>query len=347
MPKWPHGLVIGKFLPPHRGHKHLIDTARAQVDRLTVMVCDRPEYGLDGELRASWLREIHPDCEVILIHDEIDDDDSFLWAENTKRVLGKSPDVVFTSEDYGEPYSKFLGCDHVLVDRDRLAIPCSGTQVRDDPLGNLDFLEPCVRAYYVKRVCILGAESTGTTTMARALADYYQTSWIAEYGREYWIRKMEQGDIETWDESEFVHIAEEQSRREDIAARTANKVLFCDTDAFATSVWFERYMNRRSARLEAVGNDRRYHLTFLTGDEIPFEQDGFRDGEHIRHWMHQRFLERLTEVGRRYVLLSGDHERRLGQAVREIDILLQRQKAASEGVQSYDPAQPVDRGAIL
>lgn len=322
MPKWAHGLVIGKFLPPHRGHKHLIDTARAHVDYLTVMICDRPEYGLDGNLRATWLREIHPDCEVVLILDEIDDDDSFLWAENTKRVLGKSPDVVFTSEDYGEPYAKFLGCDHVLVDKARVAIPCSGTQVREAPIENLDFLEPCVRAHYVKRVCVLGAESTGTTTMAKALADYYHTNWVPEYGREYWIEKMRTGNIENWDESEFVHIAEEQSRREGLAARTANKVLFCDTDAFATSVWFERYMERRSNLVEDVSRDRLYDVTFLTGDEIPFEQDGFRDGEHIRHWMHERLIERLEEANRPYILLSGNHKDRLHHAIQLVDNLI-------------------------
>lgn len=318
MPRWPHGLVIGKFLPPHRGHKHLIDTARSQVDHLTVIICDRPEYGLDGKLRASWLREIHPDCEVILIHDEIDDDDSFMWAENTKNVLGKSPDVVFTSEDYGEPYSRFLGCDHFLVDRERSTIPCSGTQIREAPLSNLTFLESCVRAHYIVRVCILGAESTGTTTMAKALAEHFDTDWVPEYGREYWIKKMQSGELDHWDESEFVHIAEEQARREDFAARTANQVLFSDTDAFATSVWFERYMNRRSEAVETVSKGRHYSATFLTDVHIPFEQDGFRDGEHIREWMHQRFIERLNQVHRPYEILSGDHASRMIHAVQSI-----------------------------
>jgi HTH-type transcriptional regulator, transcriptional repressor of NAD biosynthesis genes len=324
LPRWAHGLVIGKFLPPHKGHKHLIDTGRSQVDRLTVMICDRPEYGMDGEMRARWLREIHPNCEVVLIRDEIDDDDSRLWAENTKRVLGKSPDVVFTSEDYGDPYAKYLGCDHVLVDRGRVAVPCSGTMIRENSLENLDYLEPCVRAFFVKRVCVLGAESTGTTTMAEALAAHYETTWVPEYGREYWIEKMNRGGLDHWDESEFIHIASEQARREDLAARTANKIVICDTDAFTTSVWFERYIQRRSPLVEAVSEDRRYDLTFLTDINIPFEQDGFRDGEHIRHWMHDHFIERLNEVQRPFVLLAGRHEQRLAESVSKVDQILQR-----------------------
>lgn len=314
MPRWPHGLVIGKFFPPHRGHKHLIDTARSQVDRLSVIVCDKPEMRPEGSLRAAWLREIHPDAEVILIHDDLPDDDSFLWAENTKRILGGPPDVVFTSEDYGVPYTRFLGCDHVLVDRERVAVPCSGTLVRTAPLETLEFLEPCVRAYYVLRVAVVGAESTGTTTLARDLAEAYETAWVPEYGREYWIEKVRRGEEERWTEDEFVHIAEEQAHREDLAAREANRVLFCDTDPFATSVWFERYMNRRSPRVEEVSEGRRYDVTFLTGDETPFEQDGWRDGEHIRHWMHERFVQRLEEAGRDFVLLRGDPVDRLRRA---------------------------------
>lgn len=315
MRRWAHGLVIGKFLPPHRGHKLLIDTARSRVDRLSVIVCDKPEMRPEGALRAAWLREIHPDAEVILIDDQLPADDSYLWAENTKLILGKAPGVVFTSEDYGEPYARFLGCDHVLVDRKRVAIPCSGTLVRSNPLDHLSFLEPCVRAYFVKRVAVVGAESTGTTTMARALAEVFDTAWVEEYGREYWMEKVRRGEENEWTEEEFVHIAKEQARREDLAARSANRVLFCDTDAFATSVWHERYRDCRSSLVEAVSLGGAYDLTLLTGAEIPFEQDGWRDGEGIRDWMHGRFVERLEEAGRSFVLLEGSHEERLERAV--------------------------------
>ena len=319
--RWAHGLVIGKFLPPHRGHRHLIDTSGSRVDRLSVIVCDKPERP-EGALRAAWLREIHPDAEVILIDDRLPADDSRLWAENTRLVLGKSPDVVFTSEDYGEPYARFLGCDHVLVDRERVAVPCSGTLVRSSPLDSLDFLEPCVRAHYVRRVAIMGAESTGTTTLARALTEAYDTVWVEEYGREYWMEKVRRDEQDQWTEDEFVHIAQEQARREDLAAREANRVLFCDTDPFATSVWFERYLGRRSPRVEAVSAGRGYVLTILTGAEIPFMQDGWRDGEGIRDWMQGRFVERLKETGRPYVLVEGPPAERLAQARALIDALL-------------------------
>jgi HTH-type transcriptional regulator, transcriptional repressor of NAD biosynthesis genes len=64
------GLVIGKFYPPHRGHKHLIDSARRQCDRLIVMLLHHVSQKIPGELRKAWLEEIHPDCEIHLLPDE-------------------------------------------------------------------------------------------------------------------------------------------------------------------------------------------------------------------------------------------------------------------------------------
>ena len=281
MANWKRGLVIGKFYPPHRGHKFLVDTARAGVETLTVLVCDRPGEQPPANLRASWLREIHPDVTVKVIADIGRDDDSQAWAAYTIQTLGFAPDVVFTSEDYGYAYARFMGCQHVQVNKARDVVPCSGTQVRANPLAWWDFLEQCVRAYYAKRVCVVGAESSGTTTMAQALAAHYQTAWVAEYGREYSIKKMQTGQ-EQWESIEFVHIATEQSRREDWAARTANRLLVCDTDAFATSIWHQRYLGRREATVEAIAALRHYDLYLLTDVDIPFVQDGFRDGEHIR-----------------------------------------------------------------
>jgi len=128
--------------------------------------------------------------------------------------------------------------------------------------------------------------------------------------------------ISEWTTDEFIHIAEEQCRREDEAARIANKVLICDTDAFATAIWHLRYVGSRCPEVEEIANARHYDLYLLTGDEIPFVQDGLRDGEHICHWMHERFVEELTATGRRWELLAGSLEERLAKAVQLIDALL-------------------------
>lgn len=317
------GLIIGKFYPPHRGHKHLIDFARSRVDELSVIVCQKPGESPTGELRAAWLREIHPDAQVLLIDDVYDEQDSRVWADNSVRWLGFIPDMVFTSEDYGDRFAHFLGCEHVMVDKDRQAVPISGTAVRSNPLGCWDFLEAPVRAWYAKRVCLIGAESTGKTTLARMLAERYQTAWVPEYGREYSERKMEEDGGYNWRSEEFTHIAQTQCERENESARRAKKVLICDTDAFATSVWHRRYMGEPSLEVEAIAAGHRCpDLYLLTDADTPFVQDGTRDGELIREWMHETFVAELTARRRPFRLLSGALQQRFDRAVEFINELI-------------------------
>jgi NadR type nicotinamide-nucleotide adenylyltransferase len=272
------GFTVGKFYPPHRGHKHLIDSARRQVDRLIVMLCHHASQLIPGELRKAWLEEIHPDCEIHLVPDELEND-SQQWAAFTLRHLGFKPDIVFTSEEYGHRFAELMGSRHVLVDQQRLAVRISATQIRQSPLDHLDWLEPCVRAYFVKRVVLIGAESTGKTTLAERLAGHYRTHWVAEYGREHWEKKVAgltmSDPLPHWTADEFVHIATEQQRRENLAARSANRVLFCDTNAFITGTWFERYMQTRSREVDQIGSMDKADLYLLTEPDFGFVQDGF------------------------------------------------------------------------
>lgn len=321
------GFVVGKFYPPHRGHRHLIDTAIRGCDRLIVLLPHHPSQKIPGELRKTWLEEIHPDCEIHLVPDELEDDTAG-WARFTVGHLGRAPDVVFSSEDYGPRFAAMMGSRHVMVDRPRAAFPVSGTAVRASPLDHLDWVEPCVRAYFVRRIVLIGAESTGKTTLARSLAERYDTRWVDEYGREYWERKAAglpmDGPLPGWTSEEFVHIAETQRQREDEAAREANRVLLCDTNAFATGTWHERYLGFRDERVDAVGRGDRVDLYLLAEPDFPFVQDGWRDGESIRHWMHVRFAEQLAALPTSVVRLCGPLDRRLAEASSAIDALLVR-----------------------
>jgi NadR type nicotinamide-nucleotide adenylyltransferase len=313
-------LVIGKFYPPHTGHSHLIETALLQSHRVVVIVCGRPADSIPGELRGQWLREIHPEAEVLVIDDRYDEHDTALWAANTIRWLGCPPDAVFTSEAYGEEYARHMGCVHLSVDPDRKTVPCSGTMIRADPYDHWEFMKPPVRAWFAKRICVLGAESTGTTTLARALAEHYSTAWVPEYGRLYSEQKLARGEV-AWTSEEFAAIAAEQARQEDRVARSCNRVLICDTNAFATQLWHRRYMEFECPSVAAIAARGRSDLYLLTGDEIPFVQDGLRDGEHLRQRMHRWFEEALRAQAAPWRLLRGPHGARMRAAIESIDEL--------------------------
>jgi nicotinamide riboside kinase len=181
--------------------------------------------------------------------------------------------------------------------------------------------------------------------MARALAEHYAarggvwsaTRWVPEWARGYCARKFDamceqarrtgtaNPKIEDmpWESAEFTEVAIRQTAEEDAAARDGSPVLFCDTDALATSIWHERYLRARSARVERVVSQTHHHLWLLTDHEgVPFEQDGTRDGEHIREWMSERFKEELRVRELPHVILTGPHEARLEQATAAVDAML-------------------------
>lgn len=311
------GLVIGKFLPPHLGHRYIIETALAQCSRVVVILCGKPTDPIPPHLRASWLKELVPAAEILVIDDRYDENDTEVWARNTMRWLGRSPDAVFSSEVYGERYAGMMGSRHVMVDRERTRVPCSGTAVRSNPLAMWDFIDPPLREWYAKRIVILGAESTGTTTLASDLAEALGTNWVAEYGREYSALKMARGETD-WSSPEFVEIALEQTRRENAAARDSNQILVCDTNAFATVQWHRRYVGTRNPELEKIADGCRVDLYVLTGDEIPFVQDGLRDGEHLRHDMHRWFAEALARKNIPWMEVSGDREFRVKRVLEHV-----------------------------
>lgn len=320
--QYKRGLVVGKFYPPHSGHKYLIDTAKSMCEQLTVVLCWKQSEVIHANLRAQWLKRLHPGIDIKVIEDnKLADDDSEGWAKFTLDILGYAPDAVFTSEAYGDPYASFLGAIHVLVDRERVTVPISATKVRSNPMQYAPLIEPCVRAYFAWRVCVIGAESTGTTTLAKALAGHFKTVWVPEYGRAYSEGKLTGANKSVWTSEEFEHIAAAQNSLENALAEASNGLVICDTNAFATGIWHERYMGCRSKKVEEIAKNCAADLYIVTGDEIPFVQDGTRDGEHIRHQMHKNIIKRLEEDNKPYILVKGSPEQRLRESIKAIEQL--------------------------
>lgn len=341
-----HGLVVGSFYPPHAGHDLLISAAAAACDAVTVVVAPSTGESAPLGLRLRWLREQHAHEPHVRFTGRYDDtrtdyDDPAIWDLHVAlfaSLLDRPVDAVFSSEPYGDELARRFGAAHVPVDVTRSRVPVSGTAVRSDVVAHWSSLGPGVRAWLARRVVVVGAESTGTTTLARSLAValrarggvWARTCWAPEHGRVLTARKLSAlraaspgasvFDV-TWSDADFVEVARVQNAWEDSAARRSSPVVVCDTDALATTVWQERY---RGAATPAVTRlVRPADLYLLTGHEdVPFTDDGLRDGEHVREWMTGRFAEVLA--GRPHVRVSGTREERLAQALAAVDALLAR-----------------------
>jgi HTH-type transcriptional regulator, transcriptional repressor of NAD biosynthesis genes len=352
-----HALVVGKFYPPHAGHECLIRAAAHHAAQVSVIAMAASSETLTLEERVAWLREIFtslPQVRVVGVRDDapIDYASDAVWtahvelmregvraAEKLRAHAAGPVDAVFSSEDYGAELGRRFGAAAVYVDRERALYPVSGTAVRADLAAHWHALAAPVRGGLCHRLVIVGAESTGKTTLARELtarlaargAAWARTRWIGEYGREYTVSKWAAARAASgepvavadlvWSTPEFETIALEQQRWEDAAARESSPVLICDTDAFATEIWHERYVGARSDSLVKLAARVTARRSYLLTDwrDVPFEDDGLRDGEHIRAWMHETFAARLHAQPAPWRVVEGTLESRLSQALEWVE----------------------------
>lgn len=354
-----HGLVLGKFYPPHLGHDFLIRAASSSCDVVTVLVLARDDEGIEVATRVAWLASNHADNPNVRVIGAIDNnptdfDDEDLWSIHMKVIhsaLTCAPgaaslpaiNLVFSSEPYGVELARRFDAHHVLVDPARLTLPISATRVRADPIAQSDFLSPLVRASVAKRVVVLGAESTGSTTLTTQVARAYRqrvgferTSWVPEYGHEFGRFKLLRARAEAmvagddlpgsrdlvWSDNEFEAIARRQNENEDIAARDTGLLLLCDTDSWVTALWQERYLGESSEVVRALSRHDRALYIVTSPEGVPFAQDETRDGEELRDEMHRRFVECLTNEDQRFVVVAGSLEERRDASIRAIDTVM-------------------------
>lgn len=172
---------------------------------------------------------------------------------------------------------------------------------------------------HLKRVCLLGAESTGKTTLARNLAEAYSTVWNPEYGRPY--TELGRDPRAPWTSAEFTQIARIQCWYEDCLAGSADRILLCDTDAFTTAVFHQIYLGKPTHAFDEL-LERRYDLFLVCGLDVPWRHDGVRAFEEQRRWMHERYVERARTSGSPWLLLEGSREERLRESRHAVDALL-------------------------
>ncbi|MFN8223747.1 MAG: ATP-binding protein [Gaiellales bacterium] len=163
------------------------------------------------------------------------------------------------------------------------------------------------------RVCLLGAESTGKTTLATALAQRFGTLWNPEYGRPY--TEIGRDPAAPWTSDELTHIARLQCWYEDFLAPYARGVLFCDTDAFTTAIFHEAYLGAPATAFPDLVA-RRYDGYLVCGLDVPFAHDGIREFEAVREGMHARYLDHARTSDAPWLLVEGDEQTRLDAATR-------------------------------
>ena len=165
----------------------------------------------------------------------------------------------------------------------------------------------------MKKIVIIGPESTGKSTLTQQLATHYKTTWCPEFAREYLI---ENGTDYSFDD--LLNIARGQLVLEDSLLGKASKNLyFIDTDMYVMKVWCEvAFNNCHTWILKQIAN-RKYDLILLCDTDLPWVKDELREYPdlHTRQRLFKMYKDLLINQGTKWAVISGSYAERLQLAI--------------------------------
>ena len=169
-----------------------------------------------------------------------------------------------------------------------------------------------------KRILILGPESTGKSTLAAALAAYFQEPWVPEVAREY-LEKLDR----PYAYEDLLQIGKQQMQLEDELARGAKNYLFCDTDLRVIQVWSQHRYGKVDPWVLEEMERRTYDLILLCATDLPWQADPLREHPdlEIREQLFEIYKQLSHASGFPWVLISGDTPQRLSTGIQAVESL--------------------------
>jgi HTH-type transcriptional regulator, transcriptional repressor of NAD biosynthesis genes len=312
--------VIGKFMPLHQGHCALIRFAAQQCEELIVSMTYKQDDPISGPLRFEWIKkefQNEPTIKPEISLDDFDDEELSmrermpLWKKFLKRRFPPI-NVIISSEPYGIELAQALDVVHISFDPERKKFPVKASDIRSRPFHYWDFISLPARSFFVKKICFYGPESTGKSTMAKLFAEKYQTEFVPEVSREF----ISTNDFTMED---IIRIGHAQTDRVIQKSKTANKVLFCDTDVITTEIYCRHYLNDVPKILFELEEQIKYDKYFLFEIDVPWVADGLRDLGDRRLEMFNVFKDELDKRHIPYQIVNGTFDQREKQLTKWID----------------------------
>ena len=211
---------------------------------------------------------------------------------------------------------------------ERSKINISSTEIRQNPYKYFEYLPNIVKKYYTKKVCIIGTESCGKTTLVRNLANIFNTSHVEEAGR---YICDDAGGIDNMQEYHYFNILIEHKKDEEEALNFANKVLLIDTDALITLYYYNLGFNKKNELnknfnllAETLNKFNNYDLYIFLEPDVKWVQDGTRTygDDKVRIKNNKKLKELLKKNNIKYISITGNYEERYEKSVIEIKKLI-------------------------
>ena len=332
------GMYGGSFNPLHLGHVNDIIEAANQCEKLYVVLSNTNDPNeIDHRERLMWLKSITSDMEnveVFEIFDKNTSKETYDWtlgAQDIKNYIKDKIDVVFSGDDYkGRNIWESLYPESEVVYFPRDEINISSTQIRENPFKYYDYLPTIVQRHYVKKVCVIGTESCGKSTLVRNLAKYFNTTYVEEAGR---FICDEAGGIDNMQKYHYFEILFKHKQLEKDALNNANRVLLIDTDSLITLYYYQLGFGNETQEdkdfesiATAISHLNDYDLYIFLEPDVKWVQDGTRTygDDDIRKENNDKLKKILDTNGIKYVSIKGNYQERYEQSKEKVKQLIRR-----------------------
>jgi NadR type nicotinamide-nucleotide adenylyltransferase len=168
----------------------------------------------------------------------------------------------------------------------------------------------------IKRIALIGPESTGKTTLAQQLAAHYDTVWVPEQSRDHIAQLARPYTLD-----DIIIIAQQQLNKEHELLDKANRFLFADTELIIAKVWCEDVFNASPEWIMEHLHKTVYDLYLLTAPDLEWIDDPVRENPHRREYFFDLYKKHLDEMQLEYVIITGEGEERLMNAMRAVERL--------------------------
>lgn len=315
--------------PFHLGHMALIDFAKANCDQLTILITTLPDEVIPYKYRLKWVLSTYlDDPQVQIVADTLDEPSlegdalSIWWGFYVSQKFGKF-DRVFTSEDYGDVFAKSMGAIHFQFNKSRDIVPVSGTKIRCKPITYWDYLNNFAKDYFVKKIAIVGTESTGKSTMTQQLSAYFSK----KYGEIISYYVTEAGDdivsnTTKTEEQQIKEIAAEHAKRILRQTRKTNRVLFCDTDLLITKSYSKFLFGKIPVFEPWIEQANKMDLYIYLMPEAPYVQNGRRLEKDERDKLHENHITFFKGLNTIFIPYQGSYENRLNHVINIVEEFL-------------------------
>lgn len=320
------GVYGGKFFPFHNGHVAFALRAAKQVDVLFIVLQYDEEYErklcehsgfryVEPRVRERWIVETfreYSNIRVFSLYEHRSDEhmNDPLIEESYRELVEITGhvDIIFSNtHDYDDYFAKYLpGVEHVVFYEEREDVPVSATEIREKGVYSMwGYLPYAVQKWYTKRLAFCGWESAGKTFLARQVAEDFNTVFLEEYGRTFYVDMV--GGFQGVNlPDDYMNIMAGHLLA--LFNSSGNRFVSVDTDLVYTQFFYWKENHKLHPVLDAAIKNNVEHIDafFFLEPRNPFADDGsrFRVSNDERTRISNQLKNMYTYYGKELIIID-------------------------------------------